>query len=337
MFNWHLRAAKPVTAPLPLLVVTLWALFLNGCSLQTPASTPSGLALYLPPASWTTEASLSPAFIVKDPNKNFNRIGAPSARTVTEDTVDIFVDPENPALFFESQEFTTAKGSYTNLIYRIHFPEVPLDWTSINLTGGKNPGILIIYTLDSVRNLILVTTVHTCGCYLAFFPTRFMPQGALPHDWPTTSQSVYGYTLPSQLDLQDKDAESRIAFVLESETHRVGAITVIDPKNQHAIPHQVSMRLKTMLDLYSLPYQNRTLSFFETDGPRRGYVKNNTKILERLLISWWAFDLYVGEDKAYSAHDTSDTVFYTSLKFWARQASDLKDFPKFLEYWGWNL
>jgi hypothetical protein len=337
MFNSNLRASKPVTAPLPLLVVTLWALFLNGCSHQTPASTSSGLALYLPPASWTTEASLSPAFIVKDPDKNFNRIGTPSARTVNGDTIDIFIDPESSALFFESQEFSTAKGSYTNLIYRIHFPEVPLDWTSINLTGGKNPGILIIYTLDSARNLVLVTTVHTCGCYLAFFPTRSMPQGSLPKDWPTTSQSVYGYTLPSQLDHRSKDTESRIAFTLENETHRIGSVTVIDLKDQQAIQPQVTMHPKTMLDLYSLPYQNKTLSFFESDGPRRGYVKNNTKILERLLISWWAFDLHVGEDKAYSTHDTSDTVFYTSLKFWARQASDLKDFPKFLEYWGWNL
>lgn len=320
-----------------LLVVTIWALFLSGCSLQRSTSTPNGIALYLPPTSPTIAPSLSPAFLIKDPDKHFNRIGSPSARTVTEDAVDIFTDPEIPALFFESQEFTTAKGRYTNLVYRVHFPEVPLNWASINLTGGKNPGILIIYTLNSARNLLLVTTVHTCGCYLAFLPTSSIPQDAIPKDWPTTSQSVYGYTLPSQLDLRDKDAESRIAFTLESETHRIGAVAVIDSKDLHAIQHQVTMRPKTMLDLYSLPYQDTALSFFETEGPRRGYVKNNTKILERILISWWAIDLYVGEDKAYSSHDTSDTVFYTSLKFWARQASNLKDFPKFLEYWGWNL
>lgn len=92
-----------------------------------------------------------------------------------------------------------------------------------------------------------------------------------------------------------------------------------------------------MLDLYYLPYQDKTVSFFETEGSRKGYVKDNTKLLERFLISWWAFDFQVGEDKAYSTHDKSDTVFNTSLKFWARKASDLKDFPKFLDYWGWRL
>ncbi|MDK9706526.1 MAG: hypothetical protein OEL83_05705 [Desulforhopalus sp.] len=285
----------------------------------------------------TINDSLTPAFIVKAHEEHFNRIGSPGVRTIAEDTIDIFVDPENPVLFFESQEFTTAKDRYTNLIYRVHFPEVPLGWSSINLTGGKNPGILIIYTLNSAGNLLLVTTVHTCGCYLAFFPTTATPHDALPKDWPTTSQLVYGYTLPSRLDFRNQDAANRIAFTLESETHRIGDVAVITPKDQHAIQHQVTMRLKAMLDLHALPYQNKTLSFFESDGPRRGYVRNNTKILERLLISWWAFDLYVGEDKAFSSHDTSDTVFYTSLKFWARQASNLKDFPKFLEYWGWNL
>lgn len=92
-----------------------------------------------------------------------------------------------------------------------------------------------------------------------------------------------------------------------------------------------------MNDLYQLPFKDTTESFFEMDGARKGYVRNNTNFLERLFISWWALDLYVGQDKAYGSADTSETIFYTSLKFWDRKVSDLKNFPRFLSYWGWQL
>jgi hypothetical protein len=97
------------------------------------------------------------------------------------------------------------------------------------------------------------------------------------------------------------------------------------------------MEILLMNDLYQLPFKDTTESFFEMDGARKGYVRNNTNFLERLFISWWALDLYVGQDKAYGSADTSETIFYTSLKFWDRKVSDLKNFPRFLSYWGWQL
>ncbi len=318
------------------LCLTIWTLFLAGCA-HPPGNPSNQTALYLPPAPASITAAHTPAFLLKESAKPFNKIGSPSAGTGNGTEPEIYVDPGKPAVYFEAQEFTTAKGLYTNLIYRIHFQEVPLGWTSLNLTAGRNPGILFIYTLDEAGTLLLVTTVHTCGCYLAFFPTKAMPRAALPNTWSTEPQSVYGYTLPSSLQFTDEHADTRIAFTLESETHRISAVTVTDSLTRQAIAHQVPMHLKPMLDLYYLPYRDKTVAFFETEGAHKGYVKDNMKIFERLLISWWAFDLHVGEDKAYSAHDKSDTVFYTSLKFWARKASDLKNFPEFLNYWGWRL
>ena len=165
---------------------------------------------------------------------------------------------------------------------------MPLDWTSINLTAGENPGILIIYTQDAKGTLLLITTVHTCGCYLAFLPTMAMPHDAVPADWSSERQSVYGYSLPSRLDLSTAETGDQAVFTLESETHRISDVNIADNSTRQSHPQKVPMTVQPMLHLYALPYRNETLSFFEMAGARRGYVKNNTKILEKLLISWWA-------------------------------------------------
>ncbi|MFH0785712.1 MAG: hypothetical protein V2B20_27710 [Pseudomonadota bacterium] len=320
----------------PTFIAAFLTLFLLGCT-QSPRGLLDQAALYIPPAPASITEANTPAFLLKEPSKTFNQIGTPSVAAGTGQEPEIFVTPEKPAVFFESQKFSTTKGVYTNIIYRIHFPEVPLSWASLNLTAGRNPGLLFIYTLDESGTLLLVTTVHTCGCYLAFFPTEAMPREALPQNWSTSPQSIYGFTLPSILRFPNSDTANRITFTLESEIHRISDITVTDNSTRQAIGQQVQMRMLPMLDLYSLPYQDKTVPFFETEGSRNGYVKNNTKILERLFISWWALDLHVGEDKAFSINDKSDTVFYTSLKFWARKDSDLKNFSAFLQYWGWQL
>jgi hypothetical protein len=317
------------------LFAAAWVLFLSGCARPPSTSLPES-TLYLPAPPEATSSANTPAFLVKDADQKFNKIGSPAARPDDDQQPNIYVDPENPAVFFETRKFSTAKGRYTNLVYRIHFPEVPLSWTSINLTAGQNPGILFIYTLDEAENLLLVTTVHSCGCYLAFFPTEAMPRESLPIEWKAEPQDIYGYTLPSGLNFPSDKSDSRITFTLESETHRISGVNLTEGPARQGM-QQVQMPVKPMLDLFALPYQGKTVSFFETEGSLKGYVKNNTKILERLFISWWAFDLHVGQDKAYSIHDTSDQVFYTSLKFWAREVSDLKNFPEFLNYWGWRL
>ena len=318
-----------------LLFLSFWLMLLTGCA-HPPADNLKDVALYETAAPPTVAAIHTPAFLMQDQAETFNKIGKPSAREVPGKNPEVFVDPEQPAIYYEMQEFQTAKGSYTNLIYRIHFPEVPLDWGRINLTAGRNPGVLVIYTLDDQAQLLLVTTVHTCGCYLAFLPTEALPTEAYPPDWPVGSQRVYGYTLPSSIVLPRQESDDRIMFTVAGETHRIRGVGITEGDDRKALPrHEIV--LLPMHALYALPYKDRTIPFFETEGCKAGYVKDSMKILERLFMSWWAFDLHVGEDKAYSVHDQSDVTFYTSLKFWARSASDMKDFPGFLSYWGWKF
>ena len=317
-----------------ILLLCLTAGLVSSCARSTTEAVDREI-LYLSPQPPAVKKSHSPAFLIKKPTELYNRIGMPSVRESADHLPEIYIAPETPAIFFESQKFTTAKGTYRNLIYRIHFEEVPFALNKMNLTTGNNPGLLIIYTLDASEQLLLITTVHTCGCFLAFIPTTALSQESFPPDWPTASQWVYGHNLPSIVTLSH-DME-KVVFTIESETHRISDV-VASSDYSLSLPYEtIDMEILLMDALYQLPYKDRTESFFEMDGPREGYVRNNTKILERLLVSWWAFDLYVGEDKAFGSADTSDTIFYTSLKFWAREASDMKDFPRFLSYWGWEF
>lgn len=289
---------------------------------------------YTTPAVGELSELQPPAFHILSGNHSFNKIGTPEPVEVDGEP-DLQVNSRVASLYFEQDHFTTKKGTYTNRIYRLHFPEVPFGLCSFNITTGKNPGLLIIYTLDQHDRLVLITTVHTCGCYLAFFPTTDLPEDAFPRDWPKAIQSVFGYKLPGIVPSQTW-SDKPYTFTLASETHRV--IGVSKPRRYQADITQVRpLNLHPMTELNNLLYQDETLSFFETEGSREGYVKNNSKPLERLLISWWAFDWHVGEDKAYGKSDTSTTRFYTSLKFWQRDNSDMKNFPRFLSYWGWNL
>lgn len=324
-------ARKSSTLFLCLLLLPL----LTHCSTATQ-NISSQQAIYSTPTPAELQQIHSPAFFIKKPEQTYNLIGSP--RIGTKDCPDkVIVDPSHPVVFYEVQTFSTPKDSYINLVYRIHFEKVPFSFSKPHLTTGNNPGILIIYTTNKRNDLLLVTTVHSCGCYLAFFPTDKLPSNAYPSNWPTSTQDVYGHTLPSLLDVSSHLYSGKITFTLEGGNHRISNATVLRQSMIKSNLKHSLMTIQPMSSLYNLPYKDTTVSFFELEGSRKGYTKNNMKILERLLISWWAFDLHVGEDKAYGKDDKSGIPLYTSLKFWQRNASDLKNFPQFLSYWGWKL
>lgn len=306
----------------------------SGCCTTPTRQYSEVLFKVAPPLTESTGIS-PPAFYVRLGDKPYNKIGTPAV-TEKNGAPLVLVNGTAPTMYVEQTSFSTTKKTYTNFIYRIHFPEVPFDRCNLNITMGKNPGLLIIYTVDATDKLVLITTVHTCGCYLAFFPTEDLAKEAYPLNWPEESQSVFGYTLPAVLPSQLPTARQPYFFTLESGNHRISDIspTTTTPSSQTIAP---LMKIQPMESLYHLPYKDGNISFFESTGRREGYVKNNGKILERLLISWWAFDWHVGEDKAYGKSASSAAPFYTSLKFWQRGNSDMKNFSQFLTYWGWTL
>lgn len=272
-------------------------------------------------------SKFAPLFILEKTNRDYNRIGTPTIADNGRGKPVVYVDPDRPTIYAMQKGFQSGGRNYTNLIYRVHFEKTPYS----HLTGGKNVGLLILVTLDEQEHPLLITTVHTCGCYLGIVPTSYLSPSAYPEDWPLLGQKIYGEQLPSQLVIDQTSDNDRLALRIRSETHRVMEV------KWQTLGEFEEAQLLPMHALHELDFNGNHLSFFETEGSRKGYVRNSHKPYERLLMSWWAFDWRIGEDKDLGPRDETGTVFYTSLKPWAREKSDLWEFSNFLKYWGWKL
>lgn len=281
--------------------------------------------------------SYQPVFQVLEYENEHNRIGSPSVNIKDED--DFFIDTSKPAFFFKEIPFSTEKGKYTNLVYRIHFPLVPY----FHLTAGNNPGLLAIVTLNSDHKPVLVTTVHTCGCYNAIIPTNYMPEDAYPDDWKNgarkESVDVYGESLPSILDFSDLKSPA-VLYKIRPDVHRVMDICPVESAGFYSDSDQLRFvsNLREMSELEKIPAKGRkTANFFHDKGVMKGHVKGTIKPLEMIFMSIISLDLFVGSDKIYSPPDEYGNPFYTSLKPWNRHESDMRDFARYLKFWGWKL
>lgn len=277
----------------------------------------------------------APVFVVEDSNLAENRIG-----TVVADNRHgrhhVSVDPEKGTVYTSKAIFSTENGIYTNLYYRVHFSKVPFSLFPFHLGAGKNVGLIVVATLNAEGQPVLYTLVHTCGCYLAFITTEYLPKDSWQPGWDRGRQNIYGERLPRFVDLDFQRGEV-LVISLRSGTHRVMDVWAQQKKELHRYD-QVPLKMLPFPALERLALgDGTTTSFYYTDGPARGYVKESTKIWERLFISWWALDWRVGEDKKLGRDKDDGIIFYTSLKPWARDESDMRDFAKFLQYWGWSL
>ena len=307
---------------------------------MTKVKKESALLAYFPNTYDQSRLSrFHPIFIIEEQHEQYNRIGTPSARILDDGKERIYVDPEEATVYAEERPFKTSTGTYTNLIYRIHFPETPFDLMPFQLGMGKNVGLILIVTLNKFDEPILYSTVHTCGCYLAFVPTTYLAPEYYPPRWPVLSQVVYSEILPATLDPKLKGVHnSLLAVLIRSASHRIMELWLTDTRSLQKYK-AASIKMQSLDSLEKLPLKgtDQTTSFYDTSGNRIGYVKQSQKPFERILMSWWAFDLRVGEDKKLGKGRTDPPTFYTSLKPWARSKSDMRDFPKFLDYWGWTF
>ena len=280
----------------------------------------------------------APVFVIEEADKEYNKIGTVIASN-DGGNEEVRVDPQTGTYYATQKSFTTLRGSYTNLYYRVHFSEVPSGLIPFYLGAGENVGLFVVATLDNNFDPVLYTIVHTCGCYLAFLPTSYLPEDIRGEGWQGDRQIVYGENLPAFLQYTLPQKKQRLILHIRHGSHRVKNVWLASREeiNEYQTVIPLIKPLET-LEKLELP-DGSTTSFYETSGSRMGYVKGSHKIWERLLISWWAFDWRVGEDKKLGedATDSDSIVFYTSLKPWAREESDMRDFAGFLNYWGWEL
>jgi len=310
---------------------------LSGCaSLPTATQKESALHVGVREGSADPIRSFAPVFILPGSEKSYNRIGRVVAHEKNGREY-IGIDPDQPVVYFGSFSFATDRSVYTNQVYRVHFQKIPLKFVPFHLAAGNNIGVLVIITFSMDRVPLLVTTVNTCGCYVAVIPTGSLPPDAYPPAWTNKPQSVYGETLPAVLPPY---SENDVLLVsVRPEVHRVMDLQVV-PRAMLAARPLVYADMLSLQSLKVLPLTNdktKTTSFYYDAWPLRGHVKGSIKAWESLLLSLVSLDFYVGMDKEYGDTEVSGNPFYTSLLPWNRHASDMNDFAGFLKFWGWRL
>ncbi len=280
----------------------------------------------------------APLFMAHGYSAVHNRIGRPAAKYDSQGNEQIYIDSENPVIYYLKQNFSTKKSSYTNLIYRVHFSKVPFSLIPFHLAAGDNVGLMVVITLDSRKKPVLVTTVHTCGCYLAIVATSFLPRDALPLNRPEEPIKVYGEKLPWQLDYSGRDNPELVVH-LRPGVHRVMDLEIVAAAELQDLRRFTIIKtpLKPVRELEQIPLGKGFTSFYHQKGPLKGHVKGSVKFLESILLSLPSLDFFVGTDKVYGERQETGNPFYTSLKPWNRNASDMGNFARFLEFWGWRL
>lgn len=315
-------------------------LVLAGCASTPPRIFDNPPFAYAVSGETSDSDRYAPIVLPTRYERTYNRVGTVVALKNESGMPEITVDSERGTYYTQEQAvLSTNHARYRNLIYRIHFTEVPYRLIPFTLTAGRHGGLIVIVTLDSKNHPVLITAVHTCGCYHAIIPTSYLPPEAYPPDWNIHQQDVYGERLPGRLDYPSAfETHWRPVITLRDGTHRVADVHLVDSRSLAATHNIVPVVTSPMssLDQLVLP-DGRTTSFFHTEGWRKGYVKGSVKPWEFLFISWWALDPLVGVDKALGDPNETGAVFYTSLKPWYRQSSNLWNFAEFLTFWGWNL
>lgn len=320
-------------------MVLILPLLWQGCAHQGPLPQEERYAVYTAGASADPiVAKWAPAFLTYGYHDTYNRIGEAVARSGEGNSDAVDIDTTQPTVYVMQRTFKTDQATYTNLIYRVHFPGVPYSLIPFNLTAGHNVGLMVVVTLNGAQQPVLVTTVHTCGCYKAFIPTTYLPADALPKGWDLDhSQRVYGEQLASQIDYEGSE-EPVLLVHLRPEVHRVMTVEVVPAAHLHSDRYnRIAMSVEPADALWRLPAGDGPTSFYYKKGWRKGHVKGSTKPFETIFLSLISLDLFVGSDKVYADPDVSGNRFYTSLKPWRREDSDMWDFARFLDYWGWHL
>ncbi len=281
----------------------------------------------------------APGFVIEDNHLIYNKIGEAHLRRLETKKIQAYIDPTQPKIYVQKIPFTTAKGSYTNLVYRIHFQKVPFSLMPFNITAGNSGGLLIFVTLNDKNEPILLTTVHTCGCYTSVIPTNFLSKDAFPADWKEEAVYRYGEKHPGLLHYPEPfSSQYHPIYYMRSQTHRVADVFIEKISGVKDRYSDNPMPLASMNNLDHLKIDEETeLGSFYYDGLNKGFVRSVYKPFEFLFMSLIAMDMNIGVDKKYAPHTELRSRFYTSLNPLNRKKSDAWDFAKFLQFWGWEL
>jgi hypothetical protein len=290
------------------------------------------------PATRSEDALLGchlPVFAIEDGERSYNRIGRPEAEA-TRTGVSIRVDPDHHAVYVDTRHDRIGSREVVHLLYRVHFTKLAFK-PRMFFAMHRNPGLMAIVTIDrDTREPLMLTTVHTCGCYRGMVPTDRFPPSALPPAWRFDRQKLWGKILPGFVP-SPLPGFSRLLIRLEPRTHRVIGVQTVT-----ALPEgeQRALDIEPMHRLHALPIVGRdgeTTSFFYERGPLEGFVKGAWTPIEGLTLGLLMLDVRLGSDKDYGHPAETGTPFYTMILPWNHDVSRLDRFEPLLRKLGFRV
>jgi hypothetical protein len=277
-------------------------------------------------------ARFAPAFVIDEGEAVWNRIGTPTLHR-RAGIERARVETGTPALYAEARAERIGARDAWQLVYRIHFDQLAPTWKYL-ASLHRNAGLLVLVTVDRESGEPLsVSTVHTCGCWLAVVPTDALAHAALPPGWPAERQDVHGESLPARIGAPALGAGERFVVHLASRSHRVRDVVVARPLDARELP------LVAMDALRELPVQGvpgATGSFFHEAGWLRGYVKGAWVPLEGLTLGVLTFDPRLGMDRDFGDPEVTGARFFTALAPWRREETRLDRFGRALAELGFR-
>lgn len=145
------------------------------------------------------------------------------------------VDSTRPVVYHRLAHTRWGGRVRLQLVYALWFSERPLEGP-LDLLGGRLDGLVWRVTLGDDGTPLIYDTIHSCGCYQMFFPANGVaarPPPAAAVEW-----AFVPATLPAH------DSDSRLLVRLDSGSHYVNRVSVIDPAatadGAHATPYSLA-------------------------------------------------------------------------------------------------
>jgi hypothetical protein len=152
----------------------------------------------------------------QDPVPPFDRFGAPVWPSLQAATPR--VDTARPVVFVRRTHALHGGHWLRQQVYTLWFSERPADprWGGLDLLAGNLDGVIVRLTLGVDGQVLMLDTIHACGCWHQFYPAA----GVTPRaDAPTQQEWAF---VPAALPALGPG--QRLVVRLASATHHVTGI-----------------------------------------------------------------------------------------------------------------
>ena len=183
---------------------------------------------------------------------------------------ELKVDSSRPVTYYRLSRALWKGKTVLQVSYLLWFSERPSegDW---DILAGKLDGVYWRVTLDEEGEPLIYDTIHPCGCYHLFFPTKKLRK----RNEIDPALEGEGYVVPVQAPEMGPDEQ--VALRISSKSHYVNGLGAVRNKDDKTIVYH----LYPEAELRSLPVpgQPRGKSLYGVDG-----IVSKTERSERFLL-----------------------------------------------------